>query len=470
MNASSVILTTEIIYVITALFIVFVVISGNRNPIKTMSWVLLLLFVPIAGIIVYYFFGQDTRKLRVISRKRYRLLKKRSYEPLIIQNKENILRPEYAPLVKLLNNNNDSSLMQGSKIDFFTSGEKKFETLIEDLENAKHHIHFQYYIFENDEIGGKIKSILMRKVSEGVEVRVIYDDVANWKKKRRFYGEMKNAGVEITAYLQVRFPFFTSKVNYRNHRKIVVIDGKIGYIGGMNVADRYLKNTWKDMHLRIIGRGVLALQSAFLIDWVSSGKPLLNEKVYFPETPVITDNILQIVTGGPINPWRTLLQATLHILSNAKKYVYIQTPYFLPTDALLQILQSTALSGVDVRLMVPHKADVHFVGIAARSYFADIMYAGVKIYLYNPAFLHAKMMVVDDFLTVIGSANMDFRSFEHNFEVNAYLYDKEITEKMKLLFLEDQQNCKQITLKKWKKRSRIEKIKESVTRVFSPLL
>ena len=470
MNASVVILTLEIVYFITVLFIVFMVISENRNPIKTMSWAVLLLFVPIVGIIIYFFFGQDTRRLRIISKKRFRMLQKQSFKPLAVHNKRNILPLEYAPLVKLLNNNNDSALMQGSKIDFFSNGKEKFETLIKDMENASHHIHLQYYIFENDEIGRKIKSILMKKSLEGVEIRVLYDDVANWTTRNRFYDEMRNAGVEITAYLQVRFPLFTSKVNYRNHRKIVVIDGKIGYIGGMNVADRYLKDSWKDMHLRITGKGVLALQSAFLVDWVSSGKLLLNEKSYFPETPVITENILQIVTGGPIDPWHTLLQAMLQILSNAKKYVYIQTPYFLPTESLLQILQSTALSGIDIRLMVPHKPDVHFVNSAARSYFADIMHAGVKIYLYKPAFLHTKMMVVDNYLTVIGSANMDFRSFEHNFEINAYLYDKGIAKKMKCLFLDDQENCEQITLTEWEKRPRIEKFKESITRMFSPLL
>ena len=469
MNTQYIIIALEVIYIVTALFIVFMVISENRNPLKTMSWVLLLVFVPVIGIIVYYFFGQDTRRLRIISKKRYRMLQKQSFEPLIIHNKESI-HSEYTPLVKLLNNNNDSALMQGSEIEYFSYGKEKFEVLIRDLENAQHHIHFQYYVFENGEIGRKIKAILMKKASEGVEVRVLYDDVANWKTKSAFYNEMQTAGVEITAYLRVRFPFFTSKVNYRNHRKIVVIDGKIGYIGGMNVSDRYLKRAWKDMHLRITGKGVLALQSAFLIDWISSGKRIINKKTYFPENPIITNNILQIATGGPIDSWRTLLQATLYLLSNAKKYVYIQTPYFLPTEALLQILQSAALSGIDVRLMVPEKSDVRFVNTAAHSYFANIMKAGVKIYLYKPAFLHAKMMVVDDFITVIGSANMDFRSFEHNFEVNAYLYDKDIAKKMKQIFLEDQQNCKHIILKEWKKRPRFEKFRESLMRLFSPLL
>lgn len=469
MNAQYFIVALEVIYIITAVFIVFMVISENRNPLKTMSWVLLLLFVPVVGIVIYYFFGQDTRRLRIISKKRYRTLQKHSFEPLVVYSNESISQ-EYAPLVKLLNNNNDSALMQGSRIKYFSDGKGKFDALIHDMENAQRHIHFQYYIFEDDEIGKKVKTVLMKKALEGVEVRVLYDDAANWKVKNVFYEEMQTAGVEITGFLRVRVPVFTSKVNYRNHRKVVVIDGKIGYIGGMNVADRYLTDTWKDMHLRIVGKGVLALQSAFLIDWVSSGKRITNKKTYFPENPIITNNVLQIVTGGPINPWRTLLQATLHILSNAKKYVYIQTPYFLPTESLLQILQSTALSGVDVRLMVPEKSDTRFVNTAAHSYFSNIMKAGVKIYLYKPAFLHAKMMVVDDFITVVGSANMDFRSFEYNFEINAYLYDNGFAGKMKQMFLKDQQNCKYIILKEWKKRSRIERFKESVMRMFSPLL
>ncbi len=468
---STVFVIIQIAYFLTVLSIVLLVISENRNPIKTISWALLLLLVPVAGLVIYYFFGQDTRKIRIISKKQYRLLKKRSLDALIFKGKETI-SPEYTPLVRLLINNNDAILLQGSEVNYFTSGKEKFASMIKDLENAKHHIHFQYYIFENDEIGNEIKNLLMKKASEGIEVRFLYDDAANWKIKNRFYDEMQTANVEVTSYLKVRFPLFTSRVNYRNHRKIVVIDGEIGYIGGMNVADRYLEDDWKDLHLRIKGKGVTGLQSAFLVDWASSGKslPPLNNKLYFPDSPVITKNLMQIVTGGPINPWRTLLQATIQIISNAKNYVYIQTPYFLPTETLLQVLQSAALSGIDIRLMLPKHSDIRFVNTAARSYFSDIMKAGVKIYTYNEGFIHSKMMVTDDFLSVIGSANMDFRSFEHNFEVNAYLYDKEIAIKMKQLFLEDIQKSDRILLREWGKRPRVEKFKESVARMLSPLL
>ena len=460
----------QIIYFITALGIVFVIISENRNPLKTISWALLLLLFPIGGIIIYYFFGQDARKLRIISRKSYRKLKKRTYEPLVMLRNDTEAYAEYSPLVKLLNRNNDAALLQGSEIEVFVDGKEKMDALIRDLEAAEHHIHFQYYIFENDEIGNKIKEILIRKASEGVHVRVLYDDVANWRVKNRFYDEMEQQGVEVTPYLKVYFPLFTSKVNFRNHRKIVVVDGRIGYIGGMNIADRYLRPTWRDTHLRVAGRGVLGMQSAFLIDWYSSGKKFLADKVYFPDMPIVTNNVMQIATGDPMGKWKTLLQATTNIIMRAKNYIYIQTPYFLPTEGLVQSLQSAALSGIDVRLMVPERSDTRFVGTAAHSYFEEMMNAGVKIYQMSPAFLHSKVMVVDDFISVVGSANMDFRSFEHNFEVNAYIYDADFAKKMKNVFSNDLQKCVQINLKNWKDRPRIRKFKESLLRVFAPLL
>ncbi|MDR3062259.1 MAG: cardiolipin synthase [Dysgonamonadaceae bacterium] len=459
----------QIIYFITALGIVFVIISENRNPLKTISWALLLLLFPVGGIIIYYFFGQDARKLRIISRKSYRKLKKRSYERLVLSSDTEAYM-EYRTLAKLLNKNNDSALLQGSEIKIFTNGKEKFDALIRDLESAVHHIHLQYYIFEDDKIGNRIKEILIRKAGEGIQVRVLYDDVANWKVKNRFYDEMQTRGVEVTPYLKVYFPVFTSKVNYRNHRKIVVIDGKTGYIGGMNIADRYLESGWKDTHLRVTGRGVLGMQSAFLIDWYSSGKDFLTGKVYFPEMPVVTNNVMQIVTGDPMGEWKTLLQATTNIIMRAKHYVYIQTPYFLPTEGLFQSLQSAALSGIDVRLMVPEHSDTRFVGTAAHSYFEEMMNAGVKIYQMQPDFLHSKLMVSDDFISVVGSANMDFRSFEHNFEVNAYIYDADFAKNMKQIFFGDMQQCTQINLKDWKNRSRIKKFQESLLRMFAPLL
>lgn len=459
----------EITYMLVVLGIIAKVISQNRNPLKTTSWILLLLLVPLFGICFYYFFGQDARQIRIISNKKYKLLKKRSSAQPAILSDDTDGRTEYHTLAYLLNNRHEAPMLQGSLIDVYTDGGSKFVALIEDLLKAQHHIHLQYYIFLDDEIGCKVRSVLMKKAQEGVKVRVLYDDVANWKVKNRFYKEMEEAGIELTAFLKVRFPLLTSKVNYRNHRKVVVVDGKIGYIGGMNIADRYLSSAWRDTHIRVDGRGVLGMQSAFLIDWYSSGKELITGKEYFPPLSIRSDNLMQIVTGGPISRWRTLLQATMQIITNAKHYVFIQTPYFLPEDSLTQVLQLAALAGTDVRLMVPAKADARFVTSAQQSYYEEMLQSGVKIYSYEGAFLHAKMIVVDDFLSVLGSANMDFRSFEHNFEINSYIYDSNFALRMKDIFFEDQRSCRQITLNAWHKRPKSKKFRESILRLFSPL-
>jgi cardiolipin synthase len=459
----------EITYFLVVLSIIIKVVLQNRNPLKTMSWILVLSLLPILGIIIYYIFGQDARQIRIISNKKYRMLKRRSSRQPAILPHDSIQYPEYTPLINLLDRKQEAALLQGSQIAVFTNGESKFEALINDLKAAKHHIHLQYYIFLDDSIGKTIQTLLIEKARQGIKIRILYDDVANWKVKKTFYKEMEAAGIELTAFLQVRFPLLTSKVNYRNHRKVVVIDGQIGYIGGMNIADRYLQSNWRDTHLRVEGRGVLGMQSAFLIDWYSSGKDLIKDAVYFPELPALTDNLMQIVTGSPISTQRTLLQATIQIITRANKYVYIQTPYFLPEDSLVQALQLSALSGVDVRLMVPADPDTLFVSVAAESYYEEMLRSEVKIYALKNAFLHAKMIVCDDFLTVIGSANMDFRSFEHNFEINAYIYDAVLANQMKAIFLNDQRNCRQILLKEWKRRSTLKKLKESIFRLFSPL-
>jgi cardiolipin synthase len=434
-----------------------------------MSWILLLLLLPPVGVFIYYIFGQDARQIRIISNKKYRMLKKRSSRQPTILPQDSLYYPEYTSLIYLLNRKKEAALLQGSHIEIFTDGTSKFEALMRDMENARHHIHLQYYIFSDDRIGKTIQSLLIKKAKQGVKVRVLYDDVANWTVKKSFYKEMEAAGIEVTAFLKVYFPFLTGKVNYRNHRKVVVIDGKIGYIGGMNIADRYLKPNWRDTHLRVEGRGVLGMQSAFLIDWHSSGKDLVKNEAYFPELSMKTNNLMQIVTGSPISPQRTILQATIQIITRANKYVYIQTPYFLPEESLIQSLQLAALSGIDVRLMVPAKSDTFLIGRAAESYYEETLKSGIKIYFLEDAFLHAKVIVCDDFLTVVGSVNMDFRSFEHNFEINAYLYDATLADKMKNIFLSDQTKCRQITLREWKKRPALKKLWESTLRLFSPL-
>ena len=285
----------------------------------------------------------------------------------------------------------------------------------------------------------------------------------------------EDAGIEVNAFLKVAFPVFTSKVNYRNHRKIVVIDGKVGFMGGMNIADRYTKGTswgiWRDTHFKIIGKGVHGLQAAFLIDWYVVSKKLLNDKIYYPQLPVYSDdNIMQICTSGPVGQWRTLLQAAIFTVVNAKKYVFIQTPYFLPTEGLNQALQIAALGGVDVRLMLPKRSDTRTANMATHSFIDEMVKAGVQVYFYKPGFLHSKLMVTDDELTCIGSANMDFRSFEHNFEINAFVYQPSFAQQMKKVFLHDMHSCERLVPSRWLKRPIKQRIAESFMRLFSPLL
>lgn len=462
-----------ILYTVTILGLVLVIITENRNPLKTIPWVIVLLLAPGIGLLFYFFFGQDNRKQRIISRRTYKRLMKRPQEGKLPPDLCAV--PEaYKPLASLLSNTNQSALLYGSRITIYPNGADKFTDLLEEIRRAKHHIHLQYYIFCDDDIGNCIKDELIAKAKAGVEVRVLYDDVGCWNVKDKFFKEMKEAGIEVYAFLRVAFPVFTSKVNYRNHRKIVVIDGKTGFMGGMNIADRYNNGiswgTWRDTHFKFEGKGVHGLQSAFLIDWYVVSKKLLIDRIYYPPSPIYTDNIMQIATSGPVGQWRTLLQATIFAIANAKHYVFIQTPYFLPTEGLNQALQTAALGGIDVRLMLPKRSDTRSANMASHSFVDEMVKAGAKVYFYKPGFLHSKLVVTDDMLTCIGSANMDFRSFEHNFEINAFVYQTDFALQMKKIFLHDMHSCERLIPSRWLRRPRKQRIAESFMRLFSPLL
>jgi cardiolipin synthase len=459
-----------LIYILLIAGTVIVVISENRSPIKAISWLLVLIFIPIAGLIVYYVFGQDTRRMRHISERKYEKIKELSFKNLTYNRNIKIL-PEYVNLINLLKKSNLSPVLQGSKIEIITDGTRMFNALLDDMEKAKHHIHIEFFIFNNDQTGKIVRDMLMKKAAQGVEVRFLYDNVANWMVPRKFYNEMKNSGVQITSMLEARFLKFADRLNYRNHRKVVVIDGITAYMGGMNISNNYFINpNWRDTHLRIQGQGVLGLQACFLIDWYSSGKPFLDDKKYFPEAKDYTQNLMQIATGGPYSLYHNLLQATVNVIIGAKKYIYLQTPYFLPTESLFQALQMAALSGVDVRLMVAKKSDSSYVDPAAHSYYQDLLEAGMKIYELQGKVMHAKTLVADDMVSVMGSANLDFRSFETNFEINCFIYDPHIARHNKDIFFQDMENCEEIHYEEWLKRSKWKKLFESFMRLFAPLM
>ena len=463
----------EIVYLITAIGVIIVIISENRNPIKTISWIMVLVFLPIIGLIIYAFFGQDYTKRRIISKKMYSKIKKRPLAELYSSDLVDY-PSQHIELIKLLRNLNQTPLLHGSSVKYLTTGKDKFDSLFRDIDNATEHIHIEYYVWDDDVIGNQLKSLLIRKSAEGVKVRVIVDAVGSWYVKKRFYEEFRSGGIEIEEFMKVKFPMFTSHVNYRNHRKIVVIDGKVGYIGGMNVADRYINGVkwgnWRDTHIRIEGKGVQGLQSVFLIDWFIVSKSLITARKFFPSLESFGDNSMQIVSSGSYNQDQEILKGFMQAIFSAKDSIYIQTPYFIPPECLLEAIVSAAIRGVDVRLMIPRKSDTLLVQLASRSYFKKLLIAGVKVYFYEPGFMHSKLTVIDDTLTLIGSTNYDIRSFEQNMEVEAFIYNKETALRGKEIFIEDQKNSTAIILRDWLKRPVWMRFKESFIRLFTPLL
>ncbi|MCD8030808.1 MAG: cardiolipin synthase [Bacteroides sp.] len=463
----------DIVYFGLVIGTIVVVILDNRNPVKTMAWILVLMFLPIVGLIFYFFFGRSQRRVRLIEKKSYGSLLKK---PLAEYMSQDIctLPGDYDRLIHFFRQTNQAFPFEGNRVEIYTNGYTKLQSLLREIRKARTHIHLQYYIFEDDAVGRIVKDALLEKAREGIEVRVLYDDVGSWKVPNHFYEEMREAGIEVRSFLKVRFSFFTSSVNYRNHRKIVVIDGRIGFVGGMNLAERYVKGMswgiWRDTHLLVEGKAVHGLQTSFLMDWYFVDGTLITASCYFPRIEPVGSSLIQIVTSQPIGPWKEIMQGLEIAILSAKKYFFMQTPYFLPTESILTAMQNAALSGVDIRLMLPERADSTITHWASCSYLSDILRAGVKVYLYKKGFLHSKLMVSDDMLSTVGSTNLDFRSFEHNFEVNAFICDMEIALQMKEIFLEDQRACTQLYLKSWKKRPFQEKAIESVMRVLSPLL
>ncbi len=460
------------IYSLTVIGVILVTISDNRNPLKTLPWIIVLLLLPGLGLLFYFFFGQNLSKQRIISRhtrKRITMHLEESDPPA-----GSGIPGQHAALANLLLNTLHAIPLYGSRITPYTDGATKMEALLAALAEARHHIHLQYYILSNDETGRRLRDLLIRKAREGVRIRILYDDVGSSKVKKAFFEPMRREGIEVRPFLHVRFPRFTSKVNYRNHRKIVVIDGRTAFIGGMNIADRYIHGTawgtWRDTHFRIEGSGAAGLQATFLSDWSATTKQPVSGPEYYPAPERHTDSTLQIAASGPFGKWRTLLQADSFAIARARRRVWIQTPYFLPSEILNNALQTAALAGIDVRLMLPARSDSRIIDLASHSYLDDMMKAGVKILFYRPGFLHAKLLLVDDDLTVIGSANMDFRSFEHNFEVNAFVYDRAFSERMRAIFEHDAAQCRPSTPAEWFNRPRRKRFCESLMRLFSPLL
>ena len=474
-------LTIVIIYLVTTVSATVAVLMDNRQPAKTVAWVMVLLFIPVIGFILYFFFGQNTRKERIISQRSLDQLTRRSMLEFVEQQDLEI--PErYRSLVALFTHQSLALPFKGNQADIYTEGRPFFEALTAEIGAAQHHVHLITYIIEDDTLGRAVADALIAKASQGVEVRLLYDDVGCWKVPSAFFKRLREGGVEVHSFMPVKFPAFTGKMNYRNHRKICVVDGRVGFIGGMNIAERYL--AWRDTHLRLQGPIINALQRAFLIDWYFADRTLINGKEYYfkersydlHHTPSNGEGtghgaLMQIVTSSPTSPWPEIEQGYVRILLEARQYVYMETPYFLPTEPILFAMRTAAVAGVDVRLLLPMHNDSRLMEWASRSYVMETIEAGVKVYFYKPRFNHSKLLVCDDHLASVGSANVDFRSFENNFEANVFIYDETLAQQLKQLFLNDIADSVLLDdITDLEHRPFIKRLWESLVRLLSPLL
>ena len=457
----------------STIIIIIVILSENRNPVKSLAWVTVLLLLPVAGIVLYLFFGRNIKNRRMISRSNRRRLRRRGSRVPRRTATEERLSERSRRQLNLGRSTTGAQFYEGNAVTVFTDGASKFEALAADLEKARTSICLQYYIFADDNTGLRIADILMRKAREGLDVRVLYDHVGSLGTSNRFFRTLRDAGVKVHPFFRVAFPNLGAHVNWRNHRKIVTIDGATGYIGGMNIADRYAAKgarPWRDTHVRLQGPAVAALQFSFAVDWSFTSGELIDDFANIPLPAVCGDIGAQVVTSGPMDTWSNIAMIFHKAIASAQQRVYIQTPYFLPTEGLLRALESAALAKTDVRIMMPRTSDSRMLTYASASYIAECLRAGIKVYFYEKGMLHAKTLLVDDELVSIGSANFDFRSFDYNFESNIFFYDKALNARMAALFADDLRHCTRVQAAVWRRRSLGAKTAESLLRLLAPVL
>lgn len=471
------------IYILTIAIIAYNVIMENRSPVRTLAWITVLVAIPLVGLVLYMYFGINYRKVKMFSRKG--LGDEKWLEYMSEKNSGNAWKSAFfskgdfnkvSHLITLLINNNKAVLTKGNRVDILNNGEEAFPSMFTAMRKARKFIHIEYYIFEKGELWNTLKGILTEKAENGVEVRMIYDDVGSWKLPAKDIKEMRAVGIQVYPFLPVRFRKLAHRANYRNHRKLLIVDGESAFTGGMNFADRYMAGLegigiWRDTHVRVKGEAVKALHTVFLTDWYFVRQELLLDKEqYLPLFREDRNVIAQAISSGPDSDWATIRQAYFSMITMAKEHVYISTPYFMTGDAMLTAIKTAAMSGVDVRLLLPWRSDSVLTYWCTRSYAEELLEAGVKIYAYRKGFNHSKLIMVDGLVASVGTANMDNRSFEQNFEVGLIVYDREVTDKLEAFFKEDIKNSEQIYLNNWKFRPGRERVKESLSRLFAPLL
>ena len=476
-----------IVLVVNVILSGLVVFFERRNPASTWAWLLVLLFIPILGFIVYMIFGRNSKREKMFREKEkydqevyYKYLfhdvhsaEKVKLQKEFIENKGKLVDAEYVTDLAHLHLNSGNWMTFNNQVEYFNNGKDKFESLVQDIRNAKKFIHLEYYIWRGDRLGTRLVEELTKKAAEGVEVRILYDGIGNARLPKYFFDKFHDAGGYTAAFL----PRFVVRLNYRNHRKLAIIDGEIGYIGGFNVGDEYLGivkryGPWRDTHLRFRGDAIDQMQMRFIKDWnftAKNGIIQLSEK-YFPKRPQFDGVRTQIVSSGPDTQWKNVRNGYFKMINEAESHVYLTTPYFVPDDGIFEALRVAALSGLDVRIIIPGNPDHFFVYWASMSYLGELLEAGVKVYQYEKGFIHAKVLTIDGTVASVGSANMDIRSFDLNFEVNAFMYDEVITKVLEEDFMKDLRCCVEITKEWYHRRRWWFKVHEAIARLISPML
>jgi cardiolipin synthase len=480
------ILLAEIAYILVIISVCLHIIYNTPSTTKTLAYVLVVIFLPVIGIGIHFMFGANYRKNKLYSKKiandNNLLNNVRKKINLESEKAWDIAEPEvqkHKKLARFLLNDSDSPLTANNDVELLLNGEDTFPEIIKAMKNAKHHIHIEYYIFEDDEIGSQVADVLIQKALEGIEVRFIYDDFGSRSIRKKVVPALIAAGVQALPFFKVYFILLANRVNYRNHRKIIIIDGCIGFTGGINVSDKYINKPhqtdqrfWRDTHVKICGPGVYYLQYLFICDWnFCAGEEIPITEDYFCTTPSPKGKaMVQIAASGPDSDTPTIMFSLLQTIGLAQNEILITTPYFIPGENILDALNVAAISGVKVKILVPGKGDSAFVDAAARSYYAELLDSGVEVYLYKKGFVHAKTLVSDGQLSIIGTANMDHRSFELNFEVNSMIYDEAISKQLRNAFYDDLKDAVKIEPERWRNRKIYRQLPERIARLLSPLL
>ena len=465
---------------VNVLWIGLVIFLENDNPSRTVAWLLVLVLIPVVGFFLYVLFGRSYRKQKKAEAKILSDSDRMSHaaeiqasllEYIELPNTEN---PANRRLMQLLLNNAKAPFSMTNEVTVLTNGLSKFNRLFGAIRRATDHIHLEYFIIKDDRIGNELRELLIEKANEGVKVRLMFDDVGSLALGKAYIKSLKDAGVEVYSFFKVPLPIFSRDLNYRNHRKIVVIDGVIGFVGGLNVGDEYISNSdkfefWRDTHLEIKGEAVYALQTIFLNDWNYVSGQMVQGAIYYPEVNTTKNSLVQIAASGPDSDWKCILQAYYKMIANAVDKIWVTTPYLVPEESIMMGLKAAALSGVDVKIIIPSQPDHFFVYWASQANIQQLLEAGVKIYQYKNGFIHSKIMIVDRLAATVGTANLDIRSMEINFEVNAFLYDVDVIHRLEEDFLKDLEESVAYELETYRARGLHRKFLEAMGRLVSPL-